>query len=199
MIQEGDDTARGTCANTPENSVPVETSLPEVGEAAPAIEPDASRLVAEKDAEIKLLIDRLKRLQAEFENYRKRGAREAALLRERAADDEICSFLPLFDSFERAVSLYEETKDADALVAGVERIFGQFRHILEQKGLKRICAVGERFDPELHEAVACVPSDQERNVVLEEFSPGYARSGRTLLPSKVAVSLGPVTGEKEES
>jgi len=193
MIQEGDDAARGTCADMPEGPVPAETSLPE------AAELDASRLIAEKDAEIKSLIDRLKRLQAEFENYRKRGVREIALLRERAADDEVCSFLPLFDSLDRAMSLYEETKDADALVAGVEQIFGQFRQILEQKGLRRICAVGERFDPELHEAVASVPSDQEKNVVLEEFSPGYARSGRTLLPSKVAVSLGPVTREKEES
>jgi molecular chaperone GrpE len=199
MIQEGDDTARGTCANTPGKPVPVETNLPEAVETAPAAEPEASLLVAEKDSEIKSLIDRLKRLQAEFENYRKRSVREIAFLRERAADDEVCSFLPVFDSLERAMSLYEETKDADALVAGVEQIFGQFRQTLEQKGLRRICAVGERFDPELHEAVASVPSDQEKNVVLEEFSPGYARSGRTLLPSKVAVSLGPVTREKEES
>jgi molecular chaperone GrpE len=162
-------------------------------------ETDVSVLLAEKEAELASMIDRLKRLQAEFENYRKRSAREIAALRERVADNEICSFLPLYSGLERAFSVYEETKDAEALAAGVEKIFGQFHQILEQKGLERICAVGERFDPELHEALASVPSHEEKNTVLEELSPGYARAGRTLLPSKVAVSQGPVAEEKEDS
>ncbi len=159
----------------------------------------ASQELAEKDAELAAMIDRLKRLQAEFENYRKRSAREIAALRERVADDEICSFLPPYESLERALALYAESPDDETLEVGVKKVFGQFHQILEQKGLKRICAVGERFDPDLHEALACVPSDQEKNTVLEELSPGYARGGRTLLPSKVAVSLGPAAGEKEDA
>lgn len=164
-----------------------------------ADEPRVSQEMAEKDAELAAMVDRLKRLQAEFENYRKRSAREIAALRERVADDEICTFLPPYENLERALALYAELPDGEALAAGVKKVFGQFHQILEQKGLKRICAVGERFDPDLHEALACVPSDQEKNTVLEELSPGYARGGRTLLPSKVAVSLGPAAGEKEDA
>ncbi len=162
-------------------------------------ETGAVGLLAEREAELAATIDRLKRLQAEFENYRKRSARDVAALRERVADDEICSFLPLFDSLERAFTAYGETKDAEGFVVGVERIFGQFRQTLEQKGLRRICTIGERFDPELHEALVALPSEEEKNTVIEELSPGYARAGRTLLPSKVAVSQGPGAEEKEES
>ncbi len=162
-------------------------------------ETGAVGLLAEREAELAATIDRLKRLQAEFENYRKRSARDVAALRERVADDEICSFLPLFDSLERAFTAYGETKDAEGFVVGVERIFGQFRQTLEQKGLRRICKIGERFDPELHEALVALPSEEEKNTVIEELSPGYARAGRTLLPSKVAVSQGPGAEEKEES
>ncbi|MCX6093741.1 MAG: nucleotide exchange factor GrpE [Candidatus Bipolaricaulota bacterium] len=193
MMPDNEDAVRVPHGNLPEDAAPA--SAGPVGTEDTA----ASRLLAEKDAELASTIDRLKRLQAEFENYRKRSARDIAALRERVADDEICSFLPLFDGLERAFSVYGETKDAAEFVAGVEKIFGQFHQILEQKGLKRICTVGERFDPEFHEALVSLPSDQEKNTVIEELSPGYARAGRTLQPSKVAVSQGPDAEEKEES
>jgi len=186
----------------PDNEDAVYEPREDLSETAGPGEPEetgAVGLLAEREAELAATIDRLKRLQAEFENYRKRSARDVAALRERVADDEICSFLPLFDSLERAFAAYGETKDADVLVVGVERIFGQFRQILEQKGLERICTIGERFDPELHEALVALPSEEEKNTVIEELSPGYARAGRTLLPSKVAVSQGPGAEEKEES
>ena len=193
MIPNEDDAAR-----TPGEDVPVTEANVEAGPVE-AAETDVSALLAEKEAELASMIDRLKRLQAEFENYRKRSARETAALRERVADDEICSFLPLYNGLDRAFSVYRETKDAEGLVAGAEKIFGQFHQILEQKGLKRIDTVGERFDPGRHEALVSVPSDQEKNTVIEELSPGYARAGRTLLPSKVAVSRGPAAEEKEDS
>lgn len=176
-----------------------ETASPASDGPGDAEEISVAELLAEKEAELAATIDRLKRLQAEFENYRKRSARDIAALRERVADDEICSFLPLFDGLERAFSVYGETKDAEGFAVGVEKIFGQFRQILDQKGLKRICSIGEPFDPELHEALVSLPSEEEKNTVIEELSPGYARSGRTLLPSKVAVSQGPAAEEKEES
>ena len=193
MTPENDRAARAMDEEIPVTEANVEAGPTEVAET------DSAALLAEKEAELASMIDRLKRLQAEFENYRKRSAREVAALRERVADNEICSFLPLFDGLERAFAVYEKTKDAEALAAGVEKIFGQFRQILEQKGLTRICTVGERFDPALHEALACVPSDREKDTVIEELSPGYLRAGRTLLPSKVAVSQGPNAGGKEDS
>jgi molecular chaperone GrpE len=193
MIPRNEDAVYEPRENLPETAGPASASPGEPEETG------AVGLLAEREAELAATIDRLKRLQAEFENYRKRSARDVAALRERVADDEICSFLPLFDGLERAFTAYGETKDAAGFAVGVERIFGQFRQTLEQKGLKRICTIGERFDPELHEALVALPSEEEKNTVIEELSPGYARAGRTLLPSKVAVSQGPGAEEKEES
>ncbi len=152
-----------------------------------------------KEDEIKSLVDRIMRLQAEFENYKKRMARDVEVMRVRAEDGAILDFLPLFDNLERAFGTYAKDHDKDALASGVEQIFGQFAQILEQKGIKRLRTVGETFDPALHEALVSVASEETKNIILEEFSPGYVRNGRTLRPSKVAVSQGPEPEEKEES
>jgi molecular chaperone GrpE len=173
---------------------------------ADAVQPDGTQADevdlqaqwAAKDDEVRSLVDRLKRLQAEFENYRKRILRDLAAVEERTSDREILAFLPLYDNLARAFSTYAKDADVNAFVAGVERIFGQFAQILDQKGVQRIPAMGERFDPSLHEALLSVHSQQERNVILEEFSPGYVRGDRTLQPSKVTVSQGPAQEEKEE-
>jgi molecular chaperone GrpE len=151
-----------------------------------------------KEEEIRSLVDRLKRLQAEFENYRKRVLRDLATAEERTSDREILAFLPLFDNMTRAFSAYAKDADVAAFVSGMESIFGQFAQILEQKGVRRIPALGERFDPALHEALLSIHSQREKNVIIEEFSPGYARGERTLQPSKVTVSQGPAQEHKEE-
>jgi molecular chaperone GrpE len=98
---------------------------------------------------------------------------------------------------ERAFAVYAKDADVKAFVAGVERIFGQFAQILDQKRVERIPAVGARFDPALHEALLSIHSPEEKNLILEEFSPGYVRGDRTLQPSKVSVSQGPAQEEKE--
>jgi molecular chaperone GrpE len=170
---------------------------PRPSDAAPGATPDAAELLAAKDAEIEAGIDRLKRLQAEFENYKKRIARETEALRDRVSDQGILDFLPLYDNLERAFTVYAKDRDVESFVAGVEQIFGQFAQILEQKGVERIKAVGHGFDPERHEALLSLESEKERYTILEEFSPGYVRDGRTLQPSKVAVSQGSTTGEEE--
>ena len=171
--------------------VPVEG--PPAGDMCPA------SVVSAKDDEIRLLVDRLQRLQAEFENYRKRILRDLAAVEERTSDREILGFLPLYDNLERAFSVYAKDADVEAFVAGVERIFGQFAQILDQKGVRRIPTLGERFDPAHHEALLSIHSQQEKNVIIEEFSPGYVRGERTLQPSKVSVSQGPPQAEKEEA
>jgi len=171
-------------------SVPVEG--PPAGDTCPA------SVVSAKDDEIRSLVDRLQRLQAEFENYRKRILRDVATVEERTSDREILVFLPLYDNLERAFSVYAKDANVEAFVAGVERIFGQFAQILDQKGVRRIPTMGERFDPELHEALLSIHSQQEKHIIIEEFSPGYVRGERTLQPSKVSVSQGPAPAEKEE-
>ncbi|MGB2984129.1 MAG: nucleotide exchange factor GrpE, partial [Candidatus Bipolaricaulia bacterium] len=93
---------------------------------------------------------------------------------------------------------YNRDHDAEAFVAGIERIFAQFEQILKAKGVARIDAIGESFDPAVHEALLSLQSDQEKNTIVEVFSPGYARNGRTLRPSKVGVSQGSAAVKEEE-
>jgi len=146
--------------------------------------------LAQKEEEIAGLVDRLKRLQAEFENYKKRMAREAADTEERIVDREIRDFLPLYDNLHRAFSSYRGNNDAGSFIEGIERIFAQFNQVLKQKGIARIDAAGQPFDPAQHEALLSVASEDPSNVVLEEFEPGYLRGSRLLRPSKVKVSRG---------
>lgn len=161
----------------------------------PAADPESGN---EKEAEVHEYIDRLKRLQAEFENYKKRMIREMKSVDDRVADRELLAMLPLYDNLQRAFANFASDGDKGSLISGVEQIFAQFRQILEEKGIQQIPALGTSFDPAVHEALLGVASDQEKNTILEEFSPGYTRNGRTLRPSKVAVSQGPALIEEED-
>jgi len=144
-------------------------------------------------------IDRLQRLQAEFENYKKRTARETLSLEERISDRTIVDFLGLFDTLQRAFTSYTNDGNVESFVDGMQQIFGQFSQLLERLDVERLGAVGERFDPALHEALLCVESDEEKNTILEEFLPGYVRQGRVLRAAKVSVSQGPAPVEEEDA
>ena len=152
----------------------------------------------ESESDLCATIDRLQRLQAEFENYKKRAQRDAAAQRERMTDEIILDFLPLYDNLQRAFQSLSSNGDVETFTAGVEQIFAQFEQLLENKGVTQIEAVEQLFDPQLHEAMLSVPSsDVEKNVIVEEFMPGYVRNERVLRPSKVSVSQGPQPNEEE--
>jgi molecular chaperone GrpE len=173
------------------------------GPDAQPLQPEASAKVPTEatgcePVETDVLVERIQRLQAEFENYKKRVSREASEREERVVDQFLLEILPLYDGLQLAFANYNRDQDAKAFVSGVERIFAQFEQILKGKATARIEAIGEPFDPALHEALLGMASEQEKNTVLEEFSPGYARNGRTLRPSKVAVSQGPSQAKEEE-
>jgi len=142
------------------------------------------------ERELQSAVDRLQRLQAEFENYKKRAARDAAVYEQRVTDRVILDFLPLYDNLQRAFHSLSSNGDHVTFVEGVEQIFGQFLQLLEAKGVRRIETKDQPFDPELHEAMLSVPSAVEKNVIVEEFMPGYVRNERVLRPSKVSVSQG---------
>ena len=152
--------------------------------------------VEEGATELASCIDRLQRLQAEFENYKKRTARDIATLEDRVVDQVLLEFLAPYENLERAFRSYATDQNVEAFVDGVERIFAQFSRILDQRGVKRIPAVGVPFDPALHEALLMAPSEEEKNTIIEEFSPGYRRAGRVLRVSRVSVSQGPAAGEE---
>jgi molecular chaperone GrpE len=146
-------------------------------------------LNAEKGA----LYDKLLRLQAEFENYRKRVERERGELYQHGRDDVLLQFLPVVDNFERALSSLETSEgDAEALRHGVELIHKQFKDALSKLGLEAVEAVGLAFDPHVHEAVTTEVTDKHKeNTVIQEFQRGYKIGDRLLRPAKVKVASSP--------
>lgn len=143
---------------------------------------------AEAAAKLEEYLERLQRLQADFENYKKRVARERAEWEQLVEDRTILKFLPIYDELERAFRSFSRNNDRDSFIEGVEQIFAHFRAILEKEGVAPLMALGRPFDPAYHEALLTVESDGEPNIILEEFERGYTRWGRLLRPSRVKVS-----------
>ena len=147
---------------------------------------DLQKLKVERDT----LIDRLARLQAEFENARKHTAREQQDFRDYALADAIKTLLPTLDSFERALQISSAEKSE--LHGGIELIYKQLQDALVKLGLRPIPAQGEPFDPHIHEAIEMVDtSDAPDHQILEELQRGYKLKDRLLRPSMVRVARNP--------
>lgn len=169
--------------STAGQAVPEEVVQGPAGQVEPEV--DVPALVAERDE----LKDLVLRARAEFDNYRKRVAREAGRLRQTAAESLMRDLLPVVDSLERALEHAED--GSDGFAQGVEMVFAQMCEILRRNGLEPIAAVGEAFDPNVHEAVMKVESEEcPEGRVVQEFQKGYRLGGYVLRPSKVVVSAG---------
>jgi molecular chaperone GrpE len=145
------------------------------------------RVGQERDA----LLDRLARLQAEFENYRKRNAREQAEFREYAVADAVKNFLPVLDNFDLALRSQKEASD-QALRSGIELIRKQMEDALTRLGVQAIPTQGQTFDPRVHEAIEMVESrDHADHEVIEELQRGYKLKDRLLRPAMVRVATNP--------
>ncbi|AET70402.1 molecular chaperone GrpE (heat shock protein) [Desulfosporosinus orientis DSM 765] len=133
--------------------------------------------------------DHLMRLQAEFDNYRKRTQKEKTEIIKYASERLIAELLPVLDNFERAASSARTNPDFNAFSQGVDMIFRQMQTVLDKEGLKAIEATGQPFDPNLHDAVLRVESDEHpENTVVEELQKGYYLKEKVLRPSMVKVS-----------
>ncbi len=144
-------------------------------------------------AERDQLLDRLARLQAEFENARKRAERERHEFREYATGNVVEQFLPVVDNFELAL---KSGGTAQQMRHGVELIVKQMEEILRQLQVKPIAAVGEAFDPRLHEALGAVDRDDLPDQhVAEEIRRGYQMRERLLRPALVRVAHNPKQNE----
>lgn len=131
----------------------------------------------------------LQRLQAEFDNYRKRTQKEKEETIKYAAERIVEALLPILDNFERAVNSSKTNQDFDAFSQGVEMIFKQMQSTLSKEGLNPIESVGQPFDPKLHDAVLQVESEEyPENTVVEELQKGYYLKEKVLRPSMVKVS-----------
>ena len=149
-------------------------------------EGEFEKLKAERDS----LVDRLARLQAEFENARKRATREQQEFREYALADAVKELLPTLDSFERA--LQTSAKEKTEFRSGVELIYKQLQDARVKLGLRPIPAKGEPFDPHLHQAIEMVDTREAKDHhVLDELQRGYKLKDRLLRPSMVRVANNP--------
>ncbi len=157
-------------------------------EPAIAIQVEVAENAPQDDAQGAALLDRLKRLQAEYENYRKRIDRDRVEHREQANAKFVLGILPVLDSFERA--LKDRSVNApDEFSTGVQLIERQLREVLNRAGLELIQAAGEMFDPEIHEAVAATHDPAATpGKILEVFEQGYRFKGRLLRPTRVRVA-----------
>lgn len=129
-------------------------------------------LLEQKDEEIRELKDRIQRLAAEFDNYKKRTAREKEKLYSASVTDVVASFIPVLDNVELALKASEDNDKG--IREGVQMIHRQFLDTLTGLKVKPIETIGKKFDPEFHEAVMHVEDeDHEENEIIEEFRKGY--------------------------
>jgi molecular chaperone GrpE len=149
-------------------------------------------LLEEKEKEAKEYYDRLLRVAADFDNYKKRAAKEKEEWSKFANEDLIRAILPFIDNLERAVNHAEKVMDTGVLIEGVRLTIQQLLQTLNKFGVSSFESVGKPFDPAKHEAMLVVETDQhEPNQVLEEFQKGYFLNDRLLRPATVSVSKPP--------
>ncbi len=150
-----------------------------------AVTAERDRLAAEKSE----LDDRLRRAWAEFDNARRRAERDRSDYLQFASMDVVRGLLPILDDLERALKV--ETADKD-YARGVEMIYQRFYDVLKKQGLEPIETAGQRFDPNLHEAVQRVHTEEaEDQQILEELQRGYNFKGKLLRPAWVKVAVRP--------
>jgi len=143
----------------------------------------------EKEKEVKEIHDRMLRLAADLENYKKRAAREKEELVKFSNEEVIKSILPFVDNLERAVDHSEKAREVESLVEGTKLTIQQLLQALNKFGLSPIESLGKPFDPTFHEAVMVVGTDQHQpNHVVEEFRKGYLLHDRLIRPAAVSVS-----------
>ena len=151
-------------------------------------EVEIQKLIEERDS----LQDRLLRRQAEFENYRKRADRERNEYVQSASAELVRELLNVLDSFDLAIrNASSEGSAGEDMLRGLDLVYKQFLDTLGRFGLKAIEAKGQTFDPNFHQAISTVPSDDvPENTVVEEFRRGYTLNGKLLRAAMVSVSAG---------
>jgi len=183
LDQEVEEKEEVTEESTPEEEVQDTASESTEGEIL-------QRRIADLEEENSDLKNQYLRKQADFENYRKRMAREKQDAIKYANTSLLTDLIEIIDNFERAIKSSESSQDYSSFHQGIQMIEKQFVSMLEQKyGLTRFEAEGEVFDPSKHEAIAMTDSEEHsESVVLEDFQKGYLLNDRVLRPAKVRVA-----------
>ncbi len=149
-------------------------------------EQKANLELQQKQQELDELTDRYKRVMAEFENYKKRAQKERETLYGRTLSDVIEIMLPVLDNLENAAKA--ETQDT-SYKQGIEMVLKQFKEVLASRGVEEIKAVGETFDPSLHEAVSSIDDpNTESQKIVQEYRKGYKFGSKVIRHSMVVVA-----------
>jgi len=168
-----------------DDAAPTESNDAETTSAAADPVEDCRRELAEKN-------DRLLRALAEAENIRRRAQRDREESVRFAAEAVVRDLIPILDNLDRAIDAAKAAAQTGGIVDGVELIRREFLKVLDRHGVARYSAVGQRFDPNRHEAIARVVSaDTEPGIVVNEIAPGYLLRGRVIRPAQVAVAGAP--------
>lgn len=184
---------------------PFAEAKPELVDAGAEETPETKELSPEAriealDAELAAARDALLRLRADFQNYRMRTAKEIATARAFAQHDTILPFLQVFDHFSMAMAAAEKSDNMDAIRQGLEMILAEYKKKLDELGVEPFDAVGEKFDPELHNAMSHEPSGEvAEGHVIRQWNAGYKLGERLLRPAAVVVSSGPADDEAAET
>ncbi|MDP4038574.1 MAG: nucleotide exchange factor GrpE [bacterium] len=141
-----------------------------------------------KRDETKELIAHLQKLQAEFENYRKRTEKQKAHLVDLAKENLLEELLPALDNYDRATSHLPKELEKNSWAVGMQSVGKQLIDILGKMGVKKFSSLGQKFDPHRDEAVEYVESDKPEGTVIEEVVNGYELNGRIIRPAIVKVS-----------
>ena len=183
-LQEKEEMAQEAAEQPVEETTETEAEPAEVTvEDVPAEEDDTAALEAQR----KEKSDRILRLQADLENFRRRTAKEKEELAAVITQNLLTDLLPLLDNFERAMAV--EQTDGEAFQKGVEMIFTQLREVMEKHGLENIEAEGAPFDPNVHQAVMRVENpDVEDGTITQVLQKGYQAKGRVIRPAMVQVA-----------
>jgi molecular chaperone GrpE len=159
---------------------------------APPPEPTLEDQLAAARDEIKATREKMLRVAADFENFRKRASREADDARDRGVQSAVKDLLPVFDNIDRATSHVDDQTDVKSMADGLRMVNKQFLDVLARLGIARVAGVGSPFDPAVHESIQYDNSDEHAaGLVMNVLQPGYARGDQLIRPALVVVSRGP--------
>jgi molecular chaperone GrpE len=144
--------------------------------------------LAEALAEAAANKDKLLRVAADFDNFRKRARRDVEDAEKRAKENLLKDLLPVFDNLERAVTHAETAKDAKSVAEGISMVLRQFIDSLGRAGIERVKSAGESFDPTVHEAIQQLESDAAPGTILNEVQAGYRLGDRLIRAAMVVVA-----------
>lgn len=209
MVEEhvqGTEQSSGEQTLEKEEVQPVESAVAEIAESEGEPQPDPlivlSQELEETRAKAAEYLDGWQRARAELANARKRFQREQEQAYDQARGDVIVHLLPIVDDFERAFETLPHNLSGLTWIQGIWLIHRKLQLLLEQQGVTPVEAVGQKFDPFIHQAVIHEPSEEvEEGIVISELQKGYKLDDRVLRPAMVRVSSGPplaVAGEEEK-